>query len=310
MPAAPAIEARGVTRRFGDTVAVDQVDLVVREGVVFGLIGHNGAGKSTLIRMMLGLLAPDAGELRVAGSTMQGERSREARRRIAYLPENVVLYPNLTAIETLRFFAQLKGVDPAGCRAVLGRVGLLQAALRPVRGYSKGMRQRLGFAQALLGSPRILFLDEPTNGLDPGGIREFYAILAELRAQGVTIVLSSHNLHEIQDRVDEIALMRAGRVQAAGTVQALRRQLDLPARIVVTVAPGGEAALREALAPVVHCQLTVEMPSARIECPRGEKLRVLAALARCAVVISDVELNEPSLEDVFLGFSTGIGPPA
>jgi Cu-processing system ATP-binding protein len=305
--AATAIEARGATKRYGATLAVDRVDLAIREGAVFGLIGHNGAGKSTLIRMMLGLLAPDAGEIRVAGATVQGERSRNVRRRVAYLPENVVFYDNLSGLETLRFYAGLKGASPAVCRGLLEEVGLGAAAGRPVRGYSKGMRQRLGFAQALLGEPRILFLDEPTTGLDPSGIREFYVILGALRARGVTVVLSSHNLAEIQERVDALALMRNGRIRAAGTVAELRRALDLPVRIRLQVSPEAADALSGVLASIAGCSVALDAGRAEIRCAYGARMAVLAALFGSGIALGELQILEPSLEDVFLGYESGAG---
>src|SRR5574340_875785 len=162
-------------KRYGEVQAVDGVDLRVEAGQVFGLIGHNGAGKSTLFKMMLGLLPASAGDIRIDGQSVTGPGFRAVRRRLGYLPENVVFYDNLSGLETLAFFARLKGVNRAECGPLLERVGLSAAADRRVKGYSKGMRQRLGFAQSLLGKPRLLFLDEPTTGLDPEGIREFYA---------------------------------------------------------------------------------------------------------------------------------------
>ncbi|MBS0318681.1 MAG: ABC transporter ATP-binding protein, partial [Proteobacteria bacterium] len=187
-----AISLRGVHKHFGALHAVDGVDLDIPPGEIFGLIGHNGAGKSTLFKMMLGLLAPTAGAILVAGTSVGGRHFRAVRRQLGYLPENVVLYDNLDGLETLRFFARLKGAPLAECPAMLEKVGLAHAGRRPVREYSKGMRQRLGFAQALLGKPRVLFLDEPTNGLDPQAIRDFYALLHGLQRQGVTIVITSH----------------------------------------------------------------------------------------------------------------------
>ena len=167
------IRLRGVTKRFDRFTAVDDVSLDIRRGEVFGLIGHNGAGKSTLFKMMLGLLAPTSGRIEVGGQPVHGRAAREVRRGIGYLPENVALWDNLSGLETLRFFARLKRVDAAGCPALLERVGLGAAGKKPVRAYSKGMRQRLGFAQALLGQPRVLFLDEPTTELNPHAIHFF-----------------------------------------------------------------------------------------------------------------------------------------
>ncbi len=298
-----AIDVRGVARRFGEVHAVNGVDLAVREGELFGLIGHNGAGKSTLFKMMLGLLAPDRGSLEVLGEPVGGARFRETRRSIAYLPENVVFYDNLSGLETLRFFAELKGADPRECKPLLIKLGLEAAAQRPVRGYSKGMRQRLGFAQALLGRPRLLFLDEPTVGLDPEGIREFYRILAELKAQGVTMLLSSHNLAEIQERVDRLALMRLGRIQALGTVQALREELRLPLRIEVSLRPEAGERLRRALAPFTDCDVRLDGARGTIVCERDRKLAVLAALTALPDTLTDIRVREPSLEDVFLGYT-------
>ena len=151
-------------KHYGALHAVDGIDLRVERGEIFGLIGHNGAGKSTLFKMILGLVPATSGDIRVSGATVQGRDFRAARRHLGYLPENVVLYDNLNGLETLHFFARLKGAPLSQCQALLDRVGLAHAGNRAVREYSKGMRQRLGFAQALLGEPQVLLLDEPTNG--------------------------------------------------------------------------------------------------------------------------------------------------
>ncbi|HEY4805454.1 MAG TPA: ABC transporter ATP-binding protein, partial [Paraburkholderia sp.] len=153
------IELAGVAKSFGALPALEGVDLTIRKGELFGLIGRNGAGKSTLFQLMLGLLVADAGRVQVDGECVGGPRFRAVKRRLGYLPENVVLYDNLTGLETLRFFARLKGADTAECAPLLDQVGLTAAAGRKVREYSKGMKQRLGFAQALLGDPALLFLD-------------------------------------------------------------------------------------------------------------------------------------------------------
>lgn len=297
------IEARQVFKRYGELPAVDGVDLCVAPGQVFGLIGHNGAGKSTLFKMMLGLVRPSGGEIRIAGVPVAGPRFREVRRGIGYLPENVVFYDNLTGLETLGFFARLKGVDGAPCAALLERVGLAQAAGRRVKGYSKGMRQRLGFAQALLGQPRLLFLDEPTTGLDPEGIREFYAIVHALRGSGATIVLTSHILSEIQERVDRLAIMKAGRIHATGTVQSLREAAHLPLRLEMDLVEGTLPRLAGALQGLGVRTVRHEGGTVCLECPRANKMAVLGALASLGGCITDLRVREPSLEDVFLGYA-------
>ena len=300
---APVIVARGVHKHYGPIHAVDGVDLEVRSGELFGLIGHNGAGKSTMFKMMLGLIPLTAGEIRIDGAPVPGSDFRAVRRKVGYLPENVVLYDNLTGAETLDFFARLKGVSPAQNAALLERVGLMHAAKRRVREYSKGMRQRLGFAQALLGKPRILFLDEPTTGLDPEAIRGFYAILRQLKGEGVTMVITSHILAEIQERVDRLAIMAAGKVQATGTVQALREQMDLPLWFDVRVAPEDFEAVRNALGGLPVGAIEARDGRVAVQCARDAKMAVIAALATLNGKVRDLTVREPSLEDVFFGFS-------
>lgn len=297
------IVAQGVHRHYGSVRAVDGVDLEIRAGELFGLIGHNGAGKSTLFKMMLGLIPVTAGEIRIDGARVSGGDFRAVRRTIGYLPENVVLYDNLNGLETLQFFARLKGVSPAECGPALERVGLAQAARRRVREYSKGMRQRLGFAQALLGKPRILFLDEPTSGLDPEAIRSFYTILRQLRSEGVTMVITSHILAEIQERVDRLAIMAAGKIQASGTVQALREQMDLPLWFSVRVAKEDFETVRAALSHLQVDAIEAHDDHVKVRCRREVKMAVIEALARLDGRVLDLSVREPSLEDVFFGFS-------
>ncbi len=296
------IELLGVRRHYGAVRAVDGVDLAIAPGAMVGLIGHNGAGKSTLFNLMLGLAKPTAGRITIAGEAVGGPRFREVRRQIGYMPESASLYGNLTGAETLAFFARLKGADARTIPALLDRVGLARAGARLVKTYSKGMQQRLLFAQALLGTPRLLFLDEPTHGLDPAGVSDFYATLAELRERGVTVVLSSHVLAEVEQRVDRLALMSGGRLRASGTVESLRAALDLPLGFEVRVAGGAEAALRDVVEPLALGPVEMQGANARFHCARAGKLAVLAALSGLGARLTDVHLREPTLEDVFLGF--------
>ena len=302
-PAAAAITLRGVSKHYAALRAVDGVDLEVRRGEVFGLIGHNGAGKSTLFKMMLGLVLPTTGQIHIAGEPVSGRGFRAVRRQVGYLPENVVLWDNLSGLETLRFLARLKGAPASDCASALDRVGLAQVAARPVREYSKGMRQRLGFAQALLGAPQVLLLDEPTAGLDPQAIRAFYDTLAGLRAQGVTIVLSSHILAELQVRVDRLAVLSNGRVLALGSVQQLREQQDLPLTVLLRLAADDVPAAEQALAALPGAGLVPQRVAdgLRLRCPRAAKVTLLQALAPLGARLLDVQVIEPSLEDLFFG---------
>ena len=296
------IEVNQVTKRYGEILAVGDANLSISQGEIFSLIGHNGAGKSTLFKMMLGLLQPSSGEIRIQDTSVSSAQFRQVKRQIGYLPENVVFYDHLSGLETLRFFASLKGADPDSCGALLDKMGLLKAARRPVKGYSKGMRQRLGFAQALLGEPQILFLDEPTTGLDPAGIREFYLFLNELKEQGVTIILSSHNLAQIQEQVDRIALMKLGRILTVGSVQELREQLDLPLHFQITLHPTtDDHPLRSTLAQFPDCKTRFDGKTASVYCNREQKMPLLATLSSLKGV-EDIHIQEPSLEDLFLGY--------
>lgn len=297
------VSLRGVTKHYGPLHAVDGVDLEIRRGEIFGLIGHNGAGKSTLFKMMLGLVPVTAGEILIGGASVRGRGFRAVRRHIGYLPENVVLYDNLSGLETLRFFARLKHAPLDQCAPTLKRVGLAHDGARPVREYSKGMRQRLGFAQALLGSPQVLFLDEPTNGLDPQAIRDFYATLRGLQDEGVTVVISSHILAELQERVGRLAIMSSGKIQAVGSVQALREQMQMPLVFELQLGAADVPAVAQALMQLTGVAPEPVATGLRLQCPRESKMAVLATLAPFGTRIRDVAMQEPSLEDVFFGFA-------
>lgn len=303
-PDTAAISIQAVSKHYGNLRAVDGVDLQIPKGELFGLIGHNGAGKSTLFKMMLGLIPLSAGSIHIAGASVSGPDFRKTRRSIGYLPENIVLYDNLSGLETLQFFAQLKSVSRSACPPLLEQVGLAHAGSRPVREYSKGMRQRLGFAQALLGQPQVLFLDEPTSGLDPQAIRDFYTTLRGLRDSGVTIIITSHILAELQERVDRLAIMAAGQVQALGSVHALRQAMDLPLHIQVHFSSAEDL---QVVFKVLQATTSVELDATQgllqVHCPRAQKMEVLRTLAVFNNNISDIQMTEASLEDVFFGFS-------
>jgi Cu-processing system ATP-binding protein len=297
----PAIALRAVSKHYGAIRAVDGVDLRVERGEIFGLIGHNGAGKSTLFKLMLGLTPISSGDIFINGGSVSGKGFRATRRSLGYLPENVVLYDNLSGLETLKFFAKLKSSDLRQCAPTLARVGLAHAGSRPLREYSKGMRQRLGFAQALLGKPQVLFLDEPTNGLDPQAIRDFYLILRELRDGGVTVVISSHILAELQERVDRLAIMVNGRIQALGSVQGLREQQQAPLRVALRLSELDAVFARQALTQIVGVSCLGTPAGLTVSCPRDAKLAVLGVAAGLGARLLDLSLHEPSLEDLFFG---------
>ncbi|HEV2032995.1 MAG TPA: ABC transporter ATP-binding protein [Candidatus Dormibacteraeota bacterium] len=213
------LEVENLTKRFGARTAVQNVNFRVDEGEIFGFLGPNGAGKTTAMRMLLGLLRPDSGSARVAGYDCWRQHVQAARHFGAVL-ESPGLYTALTARENLRQFARLLGgVSKQEQSRLLKEVGLEGRADEPVRGFSLGMRQRLAVAQALLGKPQLLVLDEPTNGLDPLGIRDLRELLRRLaHDQGIAIVLSSHLLSEVEDLCDRIAIMSHGFVRTQGSL--------------------------------------------------------------------------------------------
>ncbi|MDQ7069499.1 MAG: ABC transporter ATP-binding protein, partial [Rhodobacterales bacterium] len=198
------LQIHNVGKTYGDLETVCDVNLTIEAGERVALLGHNGAGKTTLMRMILGLTPVSSGTIKVLG---RAPGSRAARKSIGFLPESVAFHGALTGREQLRHFARLKSVSRAGADDLLDRVGLSAAADRKIRTYSKGMRQRIGLAQALLGKPKLALLDEPTSGLDPISRHEFYDIVDDLAAGGTAILLSSHALTELETRTDRIAIM-------------------------------------------------------------------------------------------------------
>ncbi len=292
----PAIEFAHLTKRYGALAALDDVTAGVARGQVVGLLGHNGAGKSTLIKLVLGLIAPSAGTLAVLGATPW--RAPALRQRIGYLPENAAFHPNLTGHELLAYLARLKRAAPIQVQALLERVGLADAAQRRVGTYSKGMRQRLGLAQALLGAPELVLLDEPTTGLDPQASRELYRIVGELRASGCTIVISSHLLAELEAHIDGALILRQGRLLAAGTLPELSERAGLPARVLVRPhADAGHALLVRLAARSLSAQAR---PDGRLELevPRADKLRALRDLVGDPA-IADLDVREPTLTQLY-----------
>jgi Cu-processing system ATP-binding protein len=290
----------GVTRRFGRQIAVCDVDLTLRAGECVGLVGHNGAGKSTLIKMMLGLLRPTVGSVRVLGEDPAGGAAARARRELGYLPENVALHPSMTGAETLAFYARLKHQPIGRNGALLERVGIAAAAHRRVGTYSKGMRQRLGLAQALLGSPRALLLDEPTTGLDPALRQSFYEIIGELRRDGAMVLLSSHALAELEEQADRVIVMNQGRKVADGSIAELRSLAAIRPRIRLRLPRGPRAV---ANGPDVWAAWSsVSDGGLELVCEEDEVASILRGLPAAA---QEIEIIRPSLDTLYAAFQKG-----
>lgn len=297
--AQPLVQLTEATRRFGRFTAVDGVSLDIAAGEFLALVGHNGAGKSTLFKLLLGLLPPTGGNIRVLGEDPNGPRAAALRKKIGFLPENVTFAGNLTGLEMLRFFARLKGAPKNDCIALLQSVGLWDARNKRVRTYSKGMRQRLGLAQMLLGDTRLLILDEPTTGLDPESRRHFFDLLDERRANGTTIILSSHSLSEVETHADRVAMLKAGALVACGSIEALQRESGLPVRICLD--PGNDIDLDT----VFHGLATVvRFNGSRVElhCDRHRQAAVISLVNR--TLRGPLDIRPPRLDDIYHHFQT------
>lgn len=288
------------TKRYGYIEAVRDVSLLLAPAETVALVGHNGAGKTTLIKLMLGLAHPTAGTIRVLGEN-PSKGDFAARRRLGYLPESVSFNPALTGREILTFYARLKGEPLTTALALLERVGLAGAADRRVGTYSKGMRQRLGLAQALIGAPRLLLLDEPTSGLDPSLRLAFYDIIKELHDRGATVILSSHALTEIEERTDRVVIMSRGRIVADGSMDRLRHLSKLPTRIRVTVAPDQVQTLANIMGPAANWR-TVNGRIVEFEAGPGNKIELVRRITVPGSPTEDVAVVPPTLDDLYAHF--------
>ena len=229
------ITTKGLCKAYGRQFAVDHLDLAVPEGCVYGFIGPNGAGKSTTMKMLLGLIHPSAGQVTLLGQPMNAQNRLALLQKTGSLIESPAGYGHLTGQENLEIVADLKGVPRKDIARVLDIVHLTGDKYRKVREYSLGMRQRLGIAQALLGSPQLLILDEPTNGLDPAGIQEMRALIAGMPdACGATVLISSHLLSELEQIVGQVGILNKGRLLFQGPLRA-----ELLAELVHTLADRG-----------------------------------------------------------------------
>ena len=289
-----------VAKGFAGRKAVAGISLKVAAGERVALLGHNGAGKTTLMRLILGLIRADAGRIELFGAS---PGSRAARRIAAYLPENVAFHSAITGHEQLALYARLKGAARGEAAELLERVGLSDARNQRIGTYSKGMRQRLGLAQALIGRPRLLVLDEPTSGLDPVSRRGIYDILDERARNGAAILLSSHALTEVEAKTDRIAILRNGSLVADDTLAALRARAGLPTHLRIRTRAGSADTIAAGLAA-----RRVNGQCVELVCAPHEKLIRLTEIVGLGGEIEDIEITPPSLEDIYAYFSRTDAP--
>lgn len=293
------IAMQQITVDFGAVRALDAVNLDFQPGVTL-LAGPNGAGKSTLIKVLLGLVRCSTGRLAIDEKLARVDNG--FKERLGYLPEAVAFAENLTGRQVLRFFARARGISKQRVEDVLTQIGLEHAARRRVRGYSKGMRQRLGLGVAILAEPELLILDEPTGGLDQQGLSVLWAVLEEWRQKQRIVVVTSHDLTLMEQRVDRICLLKEGRLAALGSPEELRIQAELPIRVNFQLNPGHHSVHLlikdieqwDRVCSLRHCDknLTVEIPP--------DDLLVLMDLRnRNAEAVVRLRVEEPGLDDVY-----------
>jgi ABC-2 type transport system ATP-binding protein len=305
-----AIEARSLAKRFGDVEAVAGIDFDVREGELFGFLGPNGAGKSTTINILIGLARPDSGAIRIGGIDCS-KNPKAAQRLMGVVPDESNLYPELTGFENLSFCGSLYGMArrdrETRARELLKRFGLSEAGGRKFGGYSKGMKRKLTIAAGIIHSPAILFMDEPTTGIDVASARQIRQHIADLNASGTTIFLTTHYIEEAERLCQRIAFIVKGRIVRTDTVQDLMRRTD-GRHVVQFAVSGGAARLCESILaefPGLECR-PVAQDGLRVESAKpvrvGELVRLLEDQG---AEVFEARKVKPSLEDVFVEI-TGI----
>lgn len=302
------ISLQSVRKQYGKEMVLQDVSFNVQAGESIVLVGHNGAGKTTLMKLMLGLTRPSSGTIEVLKGNPALTTAVEQRLSLGYLPESVAFYDAMTGREVLDFYAALKGTSQRECNDLLELVGLSDAAKRKVRTYSKGMRQRLGLAQAMLGDPQLLFLDEPTTGLDPLLRQHFYELIDKLHKQGTTSVISSHALSEVEARANRFLIMKKGILIASGTLDELYQQVNLPTRIHLKVQPGKASVVAERLGSNINLQKVnvVGEQGLSFSCDKNEKMILIRHISNLGDVVHDLQVIPPRLDEIYSYFMEGV----
>ena len=299
------IEAAGLVKRFGCVTAVNDLSFEVAAGETLAIVGPNGAGKTTTLKLLLGLVHPDRGRI-LLGPEQWEPRVARARLHLGYVPQRVEFPAGRTVREVLGFFSDLRGLPRTAVGAALARVGMSELGDRRARDLSGGYAQRLSLAQALLGDPAILVLDEPTASLDPEATWEFRSLVEQLRRQGITILLCSHLLAEVERVADRVLILVDGRRAALERLDALRARQASATRLAIEL-PGAEATERAtrvlsgAGIPIV-CRGDTRLV---LEAANGRGMGVFEALRESGVRVGSLEVERPTLEEIFLGVVRG-----
>jgi len=296
----PLVSLNDVGKSYRQLDALTSVNMTLNQGEVLGLFGHNGAGKTTMMKLILGVISPSQGQIKVMGGAPDSKEAWHLREKIGYLPENVSFYEQLTGLEVLTYFTKLKGFSGKESKkyavSLLEQVGVAHAMKRQVKTYSKGMRQRLGLAQAFIGEPKLLLLDEPTVGLDPLATADFYKTVDQLKSQGTSVILCSHVLPGVEQHIDRALILSSGKVLAMGTLAHLRNKANL----AVAIRPSGlnGTVLEDAQLNAFFCKT-----SNNLLVPENKKMTVLKQLLSYENLI-DIEVETASLERIYQYYLT------
>ncbi len=300
----PAIELDGVTKRFGDVAALQNLHLTIEEGEVFGFLGPNGAGKSTTIDILLDYVRPTNGTARVFGHDTQNE-TRRVHERIGVLPDAYHAYDHLTARQHLAFVIESRDADDDPDE-LLQRVGIPDAADRRVEGFSKGMTQRLILGMALVGDPDLLILDEPTTGLDPNGALAMREIIREERERGTTVFFSSHILEQVEAVCDRVAILKNGELVTVNTIDGLRQTVGTGTSLTVQVNRCSAAVIDHVRAVEGVARVSANETTITVACDERAKKAVLDAIESTGVTIEDFDTEEASLEELFATYTAEV----
>ena len=301
----PAIDLTNTTKTYGGITAVEDLDLTVEEGEIYGFLGPNGAGKSTTISMLLDFVRPTNGEIQVLGYDVQHD-ILQIRRRIGVLPEGFSVYDRLTGRQHLEFAIESKQVDDDPNR-LAERVGIPDAIDRKAGGYSKGMAQRLVLGMALVGEPNLLILDEPSTGLDPAGAREIRQIIQEENNRGATVFFSSHILGQIEPICDRVGILREGKLVAEDSIEELQRATESEETLVITLDRVSNDITEVVSAVSGVSSVSVDGTTVRVSCISGSETVVLQALEETGANVETFTTEDASLENLFIQYTTDEG---
>ncbi|UWG49190.1 ABC-type multidrug transport system, ATPase component (plasmid) [Halalkaliarchaeum sp. AArc-CO] len=296
-----AIDIDGLTKHYGDVVAVNDLDLQIEEGEIFGFLGPNGAGKSTTIDVLLDFIRPTSGSVTVLGHDAQSE-GQAVRRRTGVLPDGYHVYDRLTGRQHLEFVVELKEVDDDPME-LLERVNIADAADRKAGGYSKGMRQRLALAMALAGDPDLLVLDEPSTGLDPNGAREMRELIREENDRGTTVFFSSHIMEQVEAVCDRVAIINRGELVAVDTIDGLRDASETGEVLYVDVDDVSETVVERVAGLESVADASMQDGRLRVVVADATKFAVLQAIDTSVTPVRDFSVVESSLEDLFVRYT-------